>query len=232
MRESKVRVLQDPFLFTSCLSLKFFQHQRLPLSKSVFFALIGRGSYIPDRNPTESPKLMAERPLECSECKKPITVRYTELVGKSCLEVEMCESCPVLQQKLQGPPQKKEGTVVAGAGQSLCCGNCGTTLDSVRTGHPLGCQECYAVFADILEHDLIAAGRVHQGENRKARSLPLHSGRTPGEVVKDSPAIRLVALNEALVETLGREDYEQAAHLRDQIKALTEGSDGEEKEEK
>jgi protein arginine kinase activator len=39
----------------------------------------------------------------------------------------------------------------------------------------------------------------------------------------------LTALNEALVETLSREDYEQAAYLRDEIKSLTEGSDDEEK---
>ena len=37
--------------------------------------------------------------------------------------------------------------------------------------------------------------------------------------------MQLVALHQALHETLSREDYEQAAWLRDQIKALTEGKD-------
>ena len=39
-----------------------------------------------------------------------------------------------------------------------------------------------------------------------------------------SPTLRLIALNEALDETLIREDYEQAALLRDQIRALKEKS--------
>jgi protein arginine kinase activator len=34
--------------------------------------------------------------------------------------------------------------------------------------------------------------------------------------------MRLLALNEALNETIQREDYEQAALLRDQIKAITD----------
>jgi protein arginine kinase activator len=54
------------------------------------------------------------------------------------------------------------------------------------------------------------------------KSIPVHIGRTPGEVHEISPSLRLLALNEALGEMLKSEDYEQAAWLRDQIKALTE----------
>jgi protein arginine kinase activator len=46
-----------------------------------------------------------------------------------------------------------------------------------------------------------------------------------------NPSSRLLALNEALKETLSREDYEQAAWLRDQIKALTESEAKDKKNE-
>lgn len=174
---------------------------------------------------------MAERPLECSECKKPVDVHYTEIVGKTSTELNMCSDCPVLQRKLAGAEassEPKESSLPAIGGGGLCCGQCGTTLESVRTGHPMGCQECYEVFADILVQEMLGADKIYQGAAKQQRSLPLHLGRSPGEILKESPAKRLVALNEALTETLSREDYEQAAYLRDQIKALTEGEDGEE----
>ncbi len=60
----------------------------------------------------------------------------------------------------------------------------------------------------------------------------LHTGRIPGQTQEISSSMRLLALNEALNETIQREDYEQAAWLRDQIKALTDDqqSDSEKKD--
>lgn len=59
------------------------------------------------------------------------------------------------------------------------------------------------------------------------KNLPLHMGRLPGQAVEINPALKLLALNQALHETLSHEDYEQAAWLRDQIKELTdEENDG------
>jgi protein arginine kinase activator len=63
------------------------------------------------------------------------------------------------------------------------------------------------------------------------KGLPLHLGRAPGESLAINPTSRLLALNEALKETLNREDYEQAAWLRDQIKALTESENSKSKSE-
>ena len=65
---------------------------------------------------------------------------------------------------------------------------------------------------------MVGSEDLFKGTEREAA---LHTGRTPGETAKVSPAMRLVSLNEALNETLSREDYEQAAWLRDQIKKLT-----------
>ena len=109
-----------------------------------------------------------------------------------------------------------------GVPATLECGNCGTTLEEVRRGHRLGCSECYTVFEDILLIEIQAANRLPPRISPNKKSLPIHIGRAPGESLAINLSSRLLALNEALNETLSREDYEQAAWLRDQIKALTE----------
>lgn len=170
---------------------------------------------------------MVDRPLECSECQRPATVRYTEVVEGHRTELMMCHECPVLHRKLHGSgPQevKPSGGVDRAAG--ICCGQCGTTLEEVRTGSPLGCSECYEAFADVIVFELVAARRISSRlEVTPSARVPLHIGRQPGEASVMNPQVKLVALHEALEETLRREDYEQAAWLRDQIKQLEQNLD-------
>lgn len=171
---------------------------------------------------------MPERPLDCTECKKPIAVHYTEIVGEKITRTVMCADCPHLQRKLYGTIRKEAGLTTSE--MAVACGNCGTTLEAIRTGHPVGCAECYEVFADVLIEDLLKEKRLSKHLTSNKRSQPLHIGRIPGEVTEISPTLRLIALNEALDETLIREDYEQAALLRDQIRALKERSENEERQ--
>lgn len=164
----------------------------------------------------------ADRPLECGECKKPIAIRYTEIVGGNITHTSMCADCPELQRRLYGVSPSEH--IFSQTGQAeLECGSCGTTLEEVKRGHRLGCMECYSVFGDLL---LVEMQTLNRLPSRVFVSLkkshPIHIGRAPGESLAVNPSSRLLALNEALKETLSREDYEQAAWLRDQIKALTE----------
>lgn len=172
-----------------------------------------------------SPEKEPERPLECTECRRPIAVYYTEIVGDIVMRSCMCSECPVLQRRLRGSPHL-EHPGEKSEGASLACGNCGTTLDSIRLGTPLGCSVCYEVFDDILLPEMLAAEKIPQRLATNKRSVPIHIGRGPGEVQEMSPSLRILALNEALNETLKKEDYEQAAWLRDQIKELTEKQSG------
>ncbi len=167
---------------------------------------------------------MEERPVECSHCKKPIRIIYKEIVGDSILSTEMCADCPLLQQRLHGRVLKdKNGQTESEMG--LCCGHCRTTLESVRTGNPLGCKECYEVFADLLISDLIAANRISPRLDKALaikKAQPLHTGKSPNTSTSIPPSSRLTTLNEALKEALQRENYEQAAWLRDQIKTIND----------
>ena len=158
---------------------------------------------------------MCERPLECSNCKKETSVKYSEIVGKNISRTIMCQECPVLQRRLHGSLKEKNENVKTG----VCCGNCGTTLNDIHTGNLMGCSECYNVFSDSIALDL-----TNLSPENDSSSKIMHIGRGPGETVKASPSTRLLALNEALNETLLREDYEQAAWLRDQIKAIVRTS--------
>ncbi|MBS0622850.1 MAG: hypothetical protein JSR80_07850 [Verrucomicrobia bacterium] len=163
---------------------------------------------------------MEERPLECSECKKSIAVHYTTVVGGKLVETDMCSSCPVLQRKLHGVKNTEPTTGKSTTG--LACGSCGTTLEALQTGSPVGCAECYNVFADVIFFEMNSNKRLSKRSGARPKSGPLHIGRAPGEIPKVSPSIKLVALDEALEATIKGEDYEGAAWLRDQIKAVKE----------
>ena len=151
-----------------------------------------------------------ERPLECCECKKPIVVCYTEAVGSQITRYGMCKDCPVLAKKMHGHRVEKESSA------SLCCGSCGVTLEEVKKGASLGCPLCYEIYAEEIFHELEILGRLPARFERK----PFHCGRLPGQQQELDPSLKLLSLQQALHDTLGREDYEAAAQLRDQIKEL------------
>lgn len=166
-----------------------------------------------------------ERPLECTECRRPIAFQYTEIVGDRITHTCMCAECPVLHRRLHGT--HLEHAVSSDSATSLACGNCGTTLDAIRVGTLLGCQVCYEVFDDILLPEMLEANKIPaRFATTTKKSVPVHIGRAPGEIQEINPSLRLLALNEALTEMLKSEKYEQAAWLRDQIKALTDEREG------
>lgn len=166
--------------------------------------------------------LVPDRPFECSECKKPIHVLYTQIIGNTTTQTSMCADCPELQRRLHGEARFPLSHSHSEGAAGLACGNCGTTLEAVHVGTPLGCAICYEVFDEVLLGELIASEKVPARIGTAKKTLPLHIGRGPGQATEMNTTLRLLALNEALNETLKKEDYEQAAWLRDQIKALTE----------
>jgi len=167
------------------------------------------------------PEKEPEKPIECSgECRRPIAVHYSEITGQTIVVTGMCEECPVLKRKLHGMHTQIKGASSL-AETDLACGNCGTSLESIKVGSLLGCSSCYDIFDETIVAELQGAGKLPTRLTSVKKPLPLHFGRSPGEVKEITPSIRLLALNEALNETLKKEDYEQAALLRDQIQALT-----------
>ena len=91
-----------------------------------------------------------------------------------------------------------------------------TTLDSIRSGNPIGCSNCYSVFGEILVNELLEDDFLPSSTKEN-----LHTGKKPSQVLSIPTQSQITTLNEALKEALTKEQYEQAAWLRDQIKALT-----------
>ncbi len=78
------------------------------------------------------------------------------------------------------------------------CPACGFTLEAYRRTNRLGCPDCYSVFAREFSTS--------------------HLADNPAET--DAPPSREL-LERQLREAIEREDYERAAQLRDELKALS-----------
>ncbi len=81
------------------------------------------------------------------------------------------------------------------------CPACGFTLEDYRRTSRLGCPDCYSFFA------------------REFASLSTAQADAPGDD-NDAPPSR-EKLERQLREAIEREDYESAARLRDELKALS-----------
>lgn len=163
-----------------------------------------------------------ERPLECGDCRKPIHTIYT-IVGQNSLQkIGMCAECPILQRKLHGQEHPTLSDREEEAQEAhLCCGGCGLIKDEVTMGSPLGCALCYEIFEDEIFHELVDSGHLPSKMKDLKQTLSLHIGKPPLSQKGFDPSIKLVSLQKELQETLKREDYEQAAWIRDKIQALT-----------
>ncbi len=90
----------------------------------------------------------------------------------------------------------------------LACPACRYTFEQLKTSGLLGCPECYVVFR---EHLLPVLRRYHRATT--------HLGKAP-RVRGPRAELRLeiARLRHALEAAVGREDYEEAARLRDFIR--------------
>src|SRR5437868_6890035 len=120
---------------------------------------------------------MPERPFDCSECKRPIAVCYTEVVGDKMTRTIMCADCPHLERRLYGKVKKEVEVGEEEKEAHFACGNCNTTLEEVRTGHALGCAACYDVFADVLIADLTKTHHISHRLPANKRTGSLHMGK-------------------------------------------------------
>lgn len=169
----------------------------------------------------ESEDKEPDRPLECGDCKKPIAIRYTEAEKGKIVETSMCSDCPHFQKKLKGGSITSAGV---GPKAGLVCGDCRTSLEDLQVGHPLGCSHCYEVFTEAILIELNSRNKIPLKVNTGKKNATYHLGRILGESVEVNPSLQLVALNEALNEMLKKEEYEQAALIRDQINAIAKES--------
>lgn len=93
---------------------------------------------------------------------------------------------------------------------ALTCEQCGMTYAEFQKGGMLGCAKCYTAFKTPLDALL---QRIHGNTQ--------HAGRIPGSVRSNvSIRMNIDRLKQRLQKAIADEEYEQAAKLRDNIRAL------------
>ncbi len=95
------------------------------------------------------------------------------------------------------------------------CGNCHMTLSEFLKNGRLGCSECYKAFRDALNRPL---KQIH-GATEHTGKIPQKGG------VKISKEAKIRRLQTELDAAVLSQEFEKAAQLRDEIKALNERGD-------
>ena len=90
------------------------------------------------------------------------------------------------------------------------CTQCGFTHAEFLERGLLGCPECYAHFGDVLFADLL-----HLHADLYRRAVPLQTPEAVEEAPRDPARLR-----EMFSDALRRERYEEAAALRERMRAL------------
>jgi len=106
------------------------------------------------------------------------------------------------------------------AGKSPRCPKCGTSFDEIVRDGRVGCSDCYRTFYDRL---LPSIQRIH-GKIKHSGKTAVTATAQPKAETKEEKIEKLKAeMNNAVA----KQDFENAAKIRDEIKAL-EGGEGNE----
>lgn len=93
--------------------------------------------------------------------------------------------------------------------QVVRCEKCGNTFNDIVRSGKIGCADCYRTFYDKL---LPSVQRIH-GKTH-------HEGKVANALTQLKKENPIENLREQLKAAVERQDYEQAASLRDEIKRL------------
>ena len=156
----------------------------------------------------------------CDECeKREATFHYTEIINGVTTELHLCELCAKkrgftlpaafsLADLLGGLVEPEQ---IPSLETELSCKNCGFTYSNFKNIGLLGCSQCYSSFHKMLEPLL-----------KKIHGASKHVGKFPGRRKKEkkekSSDVQL--LREKLKDAVAREEFEEAAKLRDRIKEV------------
>lgn len=159
----------------------------------------------------------------CEECGiREANVHFTTITNGKSYEKKLCSQCFAKHKQELLFDGISLGDLMAGflkddshpmEQEQLRCSVCGMTYEKFKSGGRLGCANCYKAFARQLEPVLERMhGRVHH-----AGKIP--SGQRPPVSQQAQPS-RLNELKKEMEQAVASEDFERAARLRDQIKAL------------
>jgi len=135
----------------------------------------------------------------CEQCAREKSAEMEEHFGLADLLSGLADLVPIVGEKQNAAAEVK-----------LKCSSCGFTFQDFRKTGRLGCPKCYDTFGAQLSPLL-----------KKIHGSDTHIGKTPlkKEAVQNKLAL-LSDLKVKLEASVRSEEFEQAARLRDQIRAL------------
>ena len=153
----------------------------------------------------------------CEECGiRAAQVTVTTVVNGEKNQLRLCRECV----KKYQPGGDMSGLLAAilssmakaHAASDKVCSHCGMSLAEFRKGGVLGCAGCYEDFREELKPVLT-----------KIQGRSQHAGRRPrGSEEQEARLSRIRELRAAMEKAVREERYEDAAELRDRIRALRE----------
>ena len=159
----------------------------------------------------------------CEKCQKnPAVVHMQHFIHGMKKEMHLCQECsfkfemPIsLENILQGFLEQMKhfgqpGQAASPELQKLTCTHCGMAFNEFKTDGKLGCDSCYHAFQKSVESLIINV----QGSTRHDGKFPQRSG--VALLQKRQVDEMRVHLQAAIAE----ENFEEAARLRDEIKAM------------
>jgi len=160
--------------------------------------------------------------MVCDACKQQqATVHLTEIVNGEMTELHLCEACANqkgaqveshfgLSDLLAGLADFAKTEEVEEEVTARACPSCGMTYNDFRKVGRLGCSECYTTFKRSLSGLL---KRIHGSTH--------HLGKSPTQVAKlPTVKLELAEFRKRLERAIEMEEFEEAAHLRDQIREM------------
>lgn len=162
--------------------------------------------------------------MVCDNCGSgDAVIQYTKIVQNEMTTEHLCEKCAASKglESTPGPTNFPLTDFLAQMGEDVeqgeeemedrACGFCGLTFSDFKETGRLGCPHCYATFEAYLRNLL---RRIHGGTHHVGKVyLPPDPSTTEREK-------RLEGLRRKLQRAVDREDFERAAQLRDEIRAL------------
>lgn len=185
----------------------------------------------------------------CEHCKmREATVKYVEVINGVKTEHNLCAQCASrvdigqysalfegefpLGKLLSGLLGMEDTEETEGRYAGVACPSCGTTYEDFVKDSQFGCPDCYSVFDPLIGENIkhLQGSERHTGKRPGKPAYESGLGKAPdlGESadsekechVSREEQIRL--LQARLKDAVRREEFEDAAALRDQIKKLRE----------
>lgn len=164
----------------------------------------------------------------CENCKKNnATTYFKQNVNGNIQEVYLCSECAAkldmggMSSSLFDFFMPSQFRVRAEREQKKC--NCGTTFYNISKTGKVGCPDCYETFKNELAAVLkkINGAKTHTGRcPERFKNGKVEENKT--EKVKMSEVDTEATLRKQLEDAIKCENFEEAAKIRDRIKALKE----------